>query len=100
MDTYWLLSASANQGTFDESEVAYSAEEGPAFMKDIVDMTNNFGSTPNGDMFSHFYMQFDLRAILSFTPGPKGEICPLGGMFTPSFTPRGEHTLLNTEWRG
>jgi hypothetical protein len=22
------------------------------------------------------------------------EICPLGGMFTPSFTPRGEHSLL------
>jgi hypothetical protein len=24
----------------------------------------------------------------------RGEICPLGGMFTPSFTPRGEHSLL------
>jgi hypothetical protein len=47
-----------------------------------------------------------LRAILNFTPGPqectsplmnltpRGEICPLGGMFTPSFTPRGEHTIL------
>jgi hypothetical protein len=47
------------------------------------------------------------RAILNFNPGshvwtsslavtlsPRGEICSLGGMFTPSFTPRGEHSLL------
>jgi hypothetical protein len=25
---------------------------------------------------------------------PRGEVCPLGGMFTPSFTPRVEHSLL------
>jgi hypothetical protein len=25
---------------------------------------------------------------------PRGEICPLGGRFTPSFTPSGEHSLL------
>jgi hypothetical protein len=25
---------------------------------------------------------------------PRGEICPLGVMFTPSFTPWGEHSLL------
>jgi hypothetical protein len=25
---------------------------------------------------------------------PRGELCPLGGMFTPSFAPRGEHTPL------
>jgi hypothetical protein len=32
---------------------------------------------------------------------PRGEIRPLGGMFTPSFTPRGEHSLLCVEeWRG
>jgi hypothetical protein len=24
---------------------------------------------------------------------PMGEICPLGQMFTPSITPRGEHSL-------
>jgi hypothetical protein len=24
---------------------------------------------------------------------PRGEIFPLGGMFTPSYTPRGEHSL-------
>jgi hypothetical protein len=49
------------------------------------------------------------RAILNFTPGPegitsplgvnlapRGKICPLGGMFTPSFIPgpRDEHSLL------
>jgi hypothetical protein len=27
-------------------------------------------------------------------PGPRGEIWPLGGVFAPSFTPRGEHSLL------
>jgi hypothetical protein len=37
-------------------------------------------------------------SILNFTPrgelGPRGEICSLGGMFTPSFTPHpGENTL-------
>jgi hypothetical protein len=25
---------------------------------------------------------------------PRSEICPLGGMFNPSFTPRGDHSLL------
>jgi hypothetical protein len=25
---------------------------------------------------------------------PRCELCPLGGMFTPLFTPRGEHSLL------
>jgi len=44
MDTYWLLSATANQGTFDEAEMVYSTEEGPTFMKEIADMTTNFGS--------------------------------------------------------
>jgi hypothetical protein len=55
----------------------------------------------------------DLRAILNFTPGPqgrtsplgvnlalRGEICPLGGMFTPSFTPRGKHYLLFRRMEG
>jgi hypothetical protein len=48
-----------------------------------------------------------LRPILNFTPGPqgwisplgvnlapRGEICPLGAKFTPSFTPRGVHSLF------
>jgi hypothetical protein len=30
---------------------------------------------------------------------PRGEICPLGVKFTPSFTLRGEHYCLE-EWRG
>jgi hypothetical protein len=53
------------------------------------------------------------RAILNFTPGPqggisplgvnlapRGEICPLGVKFTPSFTPRGEHSLLFKRMEG
>jgi hypothetical protein len=32
--------------------------------------------------------------------GPRGEICPLGGMFTPLFTPRGEHSLLFRRMEG
>jgi hypothetical protein len=33
---------------------------------------------------------------------PRVEIVPLGGMFTPAFTPRGEHALLfrRIKWRG
>jgi hypothetical protein len=31
------------QGTFDEGEKIYTADEGPAFMKDLADMTN-FGT--------------------------------------------------------
>jgi hypothetical protein len=35
---------------------------------------------------------------VKFSPGvnlaPRGELCALGLMFTPSFTSRGEHTLL------
>jgi hypothetical protein len=32
--------------------------------------------------------------------GPQSELCPLGGLFTPSFTPRGEHPHCLEEWRG
>jgi hypothetical protein len=39
-----------------------------------------------------------------WTPGVnlalRGEICPLGEMFTPSFTPRGEHSLLFRRMEG
>jgi hypothetical protein len=31
---------------------------------------------------------------------PRGKICPLGGMFTPSFTPRGEHSLVFRRMEG
>jgi hypothetical protein len=31
---------------------------------------------------------------------PRGEICHLGGMFTPSFTPRGEQSLLFRRMEG
>jgi hypothetical protein len=40
------------------------------------------------------------RAILNFTPGPRGEIRPLGEMFAPSFTPRGKHSLLFRRMEG
>jgi hypothetical protein len=30
----------------------------------------------------------------------RGEICSLGEMFTPSFTPRGEHSLLFRRMEG
>jgi hypothetical protein len=37
----------------------------------------------------------------NFTPpGPRGEICPLGGMFYPSFTTWGEHFLLLRRMEG
>jgi hypothetical protein len=48
--------------------------------------------------------------IMSLTPGvklaprgelgPKDELCPLGGMFTTLFTPRGEHSLLFRRMEG
>lgn len=38
MDTYWLVSANANQATLDEFELIYKAEEGPAFMKNLDEM--------------------------------------------------------------
>jgi hypothetical protein len=31
---------------------------------------------------------------------PRGEVCPPGGMFTPSFIPRGEHFLLFRRMEG
>jgi hypothetical protein len=39
-------------------------------------------------------------AILTLPLAPRGEICPLVGMFTPSFTPRGEHSLLFRRMEG
>ena len=49
MDTYWLLSATANQGTCGEGDAIYTAEEGPAYMKDIADMADNFGNAAEQD---------------------------------------------------
>jgi hypothetical protein len=34
------------------------------------------------------------RPFLTSPLASRGEICPLGEMFTPSFTPRDEHSLL------
>jgi hypothetical protein len=62
----------------------------------------------------HFRRQMEsLRAILNFTPGPqgitsplgmnlapRGKICPLGGMFTSLFTPRGEHSRMFRRMEG
>jgi hypothetical protein len=42
----------------------------------------------------------ELRAILNFTFGPRGDIWPLGGMFTPLFARRGEHSLLFRRMEG
>jgi hypothetical protein len=41
-----------------------------------------------------------LRAILNFTPGPQGRVSPLGVNLAPSFTPRGEHSLLFRRMEG
>jgi hypothetical protein len=71
----------------------------------IYSATTNLDSFENKNIFFHFekrsslLQRWLLRAILNFTPRgelgpPREEICPLGGMFTPSFTPRGEHSLL------
>jgi hypothetical protein len=35
-----------------------------------------------------------LNLPLGVNLAPMGEICPLGRMFTPSFTPKGDHSLL------
>jgi hypothetical protein len=61
----------------------------------------------NPDPSGHSCQRRQQRAILNFTPGPqgwtsppgvnlatRGELCPLGEMFTPSFTPRDEHSPL------
>jgi hypothetical protein len=48
---------------------------------------------------SKLSLRISIRFCLSWGPfltlplAPRGEICPLGGMFTPLFTPRGEHSL-------
>jgi hypothetical protein len=44
-------------------------------------------------------IQSYLTAILNFTAGSQGCI-PLGGMFTPSFTPWGEHSLMFRRMEG
>jgi hypothetical protein len=38
--------------------------------------------------------------FLTLPLAPRGEICLLGEMFTPSFTPRGEHSLLFRRMEG
>jgi hypothetical protein len=73
---------------------------------------NKFCAKPGVDVIDVRELQCQ-RAILNFTTGPqeitstlgvnlapRGEICPLGGMFTPSFTPRGEHSVLFRRMEG
>jgi hypothetical protein len=38
-------------------------------------------------------IKYFLGPFLTSPLAPRGEICPLGGKFTPLFTPRGEHSL-------
>ena len=38
LDTYWLLGKEGEVGKWSHTEVQYSSEEGPAFMKDISEM--------------------------------------------------------------
>jgi hypothetical protein len=61
------------------------------------------------EVFLVFFHNGMLRAILNFTAGPsllgvnlapRGEICSPGEMFTPLFTPRGEHSLLFRRMEG
>jgi hypothetical protein len=40
------------------------------------------------------------RPVFNNMVCPQGEICLLGGMFTPTFTPRGEHSLLIKRMEG
>jgi hypothetical protein len=40
------------------------------------------------------YSKWPYIYIYIYIYGPRGEICPLGGMFTPLFTLRGESSLL------
>jgi hypothetical protein len=39
-------------------------------------------------------MAREQRPILKFNLSPQGWNCPLGVKFTPSFTPRGEHSIV------
>ena len=38
LDTYWLVGKEGEVGKWSDTEVQYSSEEGPAFMKDISEM--------------------------------------------------------------
>jgi hypothetical protein len=49
---------------------------------------NNIGWTPG--------VNFSPRVTLA----PMGELCPLKGLFIPSFTPRGEHSLMFRRTKG
>jgi hypothetical protein len=69
---------------------------------DVVDGT---AGVQQGLFFGHegfgiFLVINSLRAILNFTPGPQGITSPLGVKFTPSFIPRGEHSLLFRRMEG
>jgi hypothetical protein len=39
-------------------------------------------------------INYGSESHFNFTPAPRGELCPLEEMFTPTFTPRGEHSVL------
>jgi hypothetical protein len=45
-------------------------------------------------------VEISRRPFLTSPLGTRDEICPLGGMYTPSFTPRGDHTWLFRRMEG
>jgi hypothetical protein len=56
----------------------------------------------SGHILCHFYQSYlaTRGPFLTSPLAPRGEICPLGGMFTPSFTPRDECSLLFRRMEG
>jgi hypothetical protein len=48
----------------------------------------------------HTYRGSFLTSPLGMNLAPRSKICPLGGMFTPLFTPGGGALYCLEEWRG
>jgi hypothetical protein len=53
-----------------------------------------------GPVFNNMTCLQGLNLPLGVNLAPRSELCPLGGMFTVSFAPRGEHSLLFRRMEG
>jgi hypothetical protein len=70
------------------------------FLREKNDFSNTNFMKKARPVFYNMVRPQEWSLPLGVKLAPSGELCPLEGMFTPSFTPRGEHSKLFRRMEG